>query len=211
MIKKKEMERLNLKKNFKGNFKNDKKNKFGITEFKNGKTLVGNYENDILLNGKIIYPNSEVYEGECNEDGIQIGKGKMIYNNGEIFIGNWKNNKKNGKGLLCYEINDMDLFNKKFDIIKNNIVKIFELDFRNNFYYGDFVNDIMDGKGILLMKNNENNMKDLIYEGDFKNNKKHGKGVIYFNKNLFSEIYMENDRFYHKIKLKEIVIIVKIN
>ena len=155
--------------------------------------MVGNYENDILLNGKIVYPNSEIYQGECNEDGIQIGKGMMKYNNGEIFIGNWKNNKKNGKGLLCFEINDMDLFNKNFDIIKNNIVKIFELDFGNNFYYGDFVNDIMDGKGILFMKKNENNMKDLIYEGDFKNNKKHGKGVIYFNKNLFSEIYMEND------------------
>ncbi len=88
----------------------------------------------------------------------------------------------------------MKLFNNNKDIILKNVTTIFKLNFKKNFYFGNFVNDIFNGKGIMLMKINNNNIKgNLIYKGNFKNDKKNGEGIIYFNKNNYYKICIYND------------------
>jgi len=68
------------------------------------------YKNDEYsynyTNGKMIYKNGDVYEGDwkfCNKH----GNGKMIYKNGNIYEGHWNENKKDGKGKMTYSNGDI--------------------------------------------------------------------------------------------------------
>ena len=114
-------------------------------------------------------------EGEKRE-----GQGKYIYKNGDIYEGNWKNNKKEGKGVYY--------FNQKGEK-----------------YKGNFFDDYPNGKGIYYYKNGdryEGMFKDgkehgegtIFYadggrfKGEFKNGLKHGKGD---NKNSNGQIKYE--------------------
>ena len=46
------------------------------------------------------YKNNNIeYEGSFYEDKMQ-GKGKYNYENGNYYRGEWKDNKKNGRGIL---------------------------------------------------------------------------------------------------------------
>jgi hypothetical protein len=147
-----------------------------------------------MIKGKIIYPNKDEYEGECNEDGFKNGKGIMKYNNGEIYKGNWKDDKKNGNGLLCFNKGDMELFYNNINLILNYIKNIDKLDFKDNFYFGNFENDLKNGKGILFIKNDKNNLiNNMIYEGKYKDDKKDGEGIYYFNDNNYLKVEYIND------------------
>ena len=88
---------------------------------------------------------NEVYSGDINNEEQKHGFGKLITPT-FVRIGNWKNDKFHGWGREV-----------------RNDGKIFE---------GKFVNDILNGKGIL---------KDggIFYIGDFKRYNKHGKGEIF--------------------------------
>ena len=65
-----------------------------------------------------------------DEDGIIIveAKGIFKYKNGETFIGEYKNNKKEGKGRLIWD---------------------------KNVYYGEFKNDLYEGNGIVKFNNGD--------------------------------------------------------
>ena len=70
-----------------------------------------------------------IYEGELINN-IKEGHGNLTFNNGEFYIGYFKNNKFNRKGVLFYD--------------KNKIK-----------YEGDFLNDKYNGFGTLFYKNRE--------------------------------------------------------
>ena len=88
---------------------------------------------------------NEVYYGDINDEEEKHGFGKLITPN-IMRIGNWKNDKFHGWGREV-----------------RNDGKIYE---------GKFVNDILNGKGIL---------KDggIFYVGEFKRYNKNGKGEIF--------------------------------
>ena len=88
----------------------------------------------------------EQYIGEM-KDNKREGQGTCIYKNGDKYEGFWKNNKKEGKGIYYY-------------IHKGEV------------YRGNFFNDYPNGKGIYTYKNGDK------YEGMFKDGKEHGEGVI---------------------------------
>ena len=157
---------------YEGYFKNNLIEGEGIYYFNDKKTFIGTFINNFPIKGKMIYENGE-YDGEFNENFIKNGKGKMIYNNNVIYDGDWVNDKKCGKGLLC-QIQDYDLIKSKIQIIEEFPKTILDLNLKDNFYYGEFCDDQKDGKGILFNKmfcDDNNNINNLIYVSTFKNGK----------------------------------------
>ena len=123
----------------------------------------------------------------CNK--ISIKNGQIIYQNGDKYIGELKNNQRNGHGILYYNPKD---------------------DEGRFFYDGDWKDDKREGNGIIYWKNNDvykGNWKDDkaegkgifyydkgdIYDGDWKNNKKEGKGnCSFFNGNKYEGDWINN-------------------
>ena len=85
-----------------GQFKNGKREGYGIIFFPDGGRYEGNWEND-LAHGKGIeyYKDGDRYEGEYFRD-EEDGEGVYYYKNGDRIMGNYKNGKKIGKHVkLC--------------------------------------------------------------------------------------------------------------
>ena len=51
------------------------------------------------------YKNGDRYEGEWKNDDRE-GKGILYYKNGDRYDGEWKNDKREGKGILYYNKDD---------------------------------------------------------------------------------------------------------
>ena len=88
------------------------------------------------------------YIGELKNDKRE-GKGIMYYNSGNRYEGDFRNDKREGKGIYYYNNGDR--------------------------YEGDFKNDKREGNGIYYYNNGDR------YEGGYKNEKRDGKGIYYFN------------------------------
>ena len=102
------------------------------------------------------YPNG-TYKGFIF-NGKREKNGTMFFDNGAKYEGQWKNDKKHGKGVFTSS--------HYFDC-KN---------FVGMKYEGEFKDDKFDGFGITTYTNGDK------YEGEWKNNKQYGKGVVtYFN------------------------------
>ena len=114
-------------------------------------------------NYEIIYPNGDKYIGEM-KDNLRNGKGKMLFNDNDkrhSYEGEWKNDLFDGKGKLTWK--------------------------SGNYYNGDWKQGIKEGKGIFCIKPVE------TYNGDWKNDKKEGKGIIYFSNGNIYEGDWKND------------------
>ena len=132
-----------------------------------------------FFNNNLEYVKNENYEGGIRE-GKKEGYGKYKEENGEIYEGEWKNDKKNGKGRTFYA--------------KDKKLK----------YEGDFVDNKFEGNGKFIWENGN------YYIGPFRNGHKHGKGDLYTkDDNKIKEIYYENDKQI-EIKIKEINEIKKV-
>ena len=98
-----------------------------------------------------------IYEGIMLNDKREI-KGTMIYSNGAKYEGQWRNDKKNGKGIFT----SSHYFNCKYKVGMK--------------YEGEFKDDKFDGHGVTSYTNGDK------FEGEWKNNKQYGKGVVsYFD------------------------------
>jgi hypothetical protein len=61
--------------------------------------VCGEYNNDKIIRGVIIYKNGDIYCGEIKNESNEIikhGKGKMKYKNGDVFDGYWNHNNPSG-------------------------------------------------------------------------------------------------------------------
>ena len=124
----------------------------GTIEDKNLGDFIGPIIDSLKLNleyKKEKYLNNDKYEGEF-KNGLKEGYGKYFNYEKEIYyIGQWKNDKKNGKGIL-YRLNSL----KKREII----------------YEGEFLDDKKEGKGKILYKNRD------YYIDSFVNDIRHEEG-----------------------------------
>ena len=186
---------------YQGHFQNGKREgkiKIGLNiNNDNIKDFYGNYENDILKNGKIYYKNGDEFDGKCDENGIRKGLGRIKYKkNGKIYHGNWENDKKNGEGFLCLNINDFQIYNININEIKKNFKNIFKIDFNNNFSYGNFKNDYKDGTLIVYMKKSKIHelFNNTIWVINYNNGIKNDMCIIYLNNEEFLEIYWEKGK-----------------
>ena len=78
----------------------------------------------------------------------------MKYNNGDKYNGTWKNDKREGKGIMEYYI--------------------------GNKFEGNWINDKREGKGKIIY---EKNRKENIFEGTFVDDKIEGEGIFHFKNN----------------------------
>ena len=87
---------------YEGEFKNGKKEGYGIYKYNTGDIYEGEFKNDLKDGkGKYLYSNKEVYEGDFKEDHFE-GKGVYIYNGGDKYSGEYKKDKRDGKGVYLY-------------------------------------------------------------------------------------------------------------
>ena len=109
---------------------------------------------------------------------------------GEKYIGDIKNNFKEGKGILYYNKEDKRKRKKYEGDFKNDLKEGKGIFYWNNGnrYEGYFKNDLKEGKGIYYFNNGNR------YEGDFKNGKREGKGIMYWNDGHRYEGDWKNDK-----------------
>jgi len=149
-----------------------------LNNIKNNNEIIIEYINNIINNNQIFdiykYPNDKFYN---DKEGI--------------YIGEMKNNMKNGKGSFYFNKDD---------------------EYKRKKYEGDFKNGLMEGKGIYYWNNGERCEGDFKngkregkgiyyynsgsrYKGDYKNDKKEGKGIMYFNNgNRYEGDWIDNKR-----------------
>ena len=94
------------------------------------------------------------YEGIIINNKREI-KGIMYYKNGSKYEGQWKNDKKHGRGVFISQ----NYNNPKLIGIK---------------YEGEFNNDKIEGYGVGKYTSGDK------YEGEWKNNKQYGRGVLIY-------------------------------
>jgi hypothetical protein len=143
------------------------------------------------------YIDGNIYEGEFDNKLNRNGIGILRYKNGDVYNGEWKNNKKNGKGFIYLNEKDYEIINNNILLFDNNNIKeIFKLNIRDYVFIGNFINDEKKGKGILFMKYKENFL--TIFIGEF--NDKEMNGIIYFMNGL------KNDNIIDETKIGKIYI-----
>ena len=126
--------------------------KFGIINYPNGNTYIGEKNNNNLKEGigKIYYINLkyERYEGEFKNDKREGYGIHYFYFNAEKYEGDFQNNKREGFGIL-YNPNGTR-------------------------YEGEFKDGRKEGYGT------EYNSNGIIYKGEWKNNRINGQVLFYY-------------------------------
>ena len=139
--------------------------KIGVKNYPEGK-----YEGELVNNmregkGKLYYINNEkymgkIYIGEWKND-LRNGKGVETWNDGERFVGNFKNDKREGYGIYYFSNGDI--------------------------YEGNWKNGKKEGFGVDYYTDGDK------YEGRFKNGNKEGQGVYYFENGNREISFYHND------------------
>ena len=137
------------------------------TQWGNG-TYVGDFmEGEFNGSGRLELPvsftNKLVYDGNWNV-GVREGRGTFWNGDSDLYIGQWKDNKRNGQGSYFFKL-------PKWEENKNS-----EFWLRENTenYSGEFLNDHYHGEGIFRWASGTR------YEGEFFAGNKHGYGIFYY-------------------------------
>jgi hypothetical protein len=149
---------------------------------------INNDDTFLLNNGQIenmkdwdyvnIYHGGTLYYEGLIKNGKKNGFGKEYFNKDEFYIGEFLDNKANGKGKY------VDSSTETIGIFKNGFLNGYAeyFDKNNNFSYkGYWVDGFLNGKGEIQFLNNE------TYDGSLKDDKFHGFGVFTdYEGNLYS-------------------------
>jgi len=198
------------------------KHGFGVSIKRQGEKYQGFFFENLYHGwGELIDKNGNIFQG-LFKHGILSGKGEKFSLDGNYYIGDFENfqkhglgkedtelynyngefkkNKKNGKGKIYMKVLK-DSY--QGDFLDDSITGKGEYQWsNNNNYVGEFLNGKMHGKGInkwpdgtIYEGEYKNGIKDgygkytkpngKIYEGTLKNGKPHGKGVLISDKGKF--------------------------
>ena len=113
-----------------------------------------------------------LYKGSWNFKGQKEGFGIFIDSQGNKFIGEWKNDKFEGKGRI-FSING-DCYEGDFICGQMHGHGMFICRVGGYSYLGEFKNNKFDGRGKLIYDDNTK------YEGDFSEGYMHGEGNLIF-------------------------------
>ena len=224
-IEKIDMNNLNKIKNNKKIFLEEKINDFDSNNFKNFIINNFNYIHTLYLKSNLIFNiklNKDLVDNNYNfyfEKLLSFSNinsndyKKIIYNNG-IYIGQVKDNKKEGKGLFIYNDNNL-LIKYSLGYYLNDKKNGYFQEFNYNsnlIFEGNYINNFKENLGIFY--NNNNNK--IIFNGIYKYNKKN-YGIIFWDNNNnekwrgFFENDLMNDEgiFYYKYNNKQYEIKIK--
>eukprot|EP00347_Sterkiella_histriomuscorum_P009543 403340802 len=141
-----------------------------------------------IVKKKVTFPNGSQIQGYTDESKHLNDIVRLIFSNtGSIYFGELKNNSSNGYGMLiksCIsEYTNSFAYFESFFV--NGSAKGFGKSVMSTgeFYFGDFVDGMRNGKGLFFFGNKavDNKLKNLKYVGDFLNNRQTGKGVMFYN------------------------------
>lgn len=183
----------------------NKKTSGRIHTFFNGDTYIGKLVDD-KMEGKGIYIFSQEnkesleYIGNFKND-MKDGNGMCELPNGCTYVGQWKSDLMEGIGKMIYVSQDEYIGNWKRGKKEGHGIYTWK---SGGMYIGEFKNGKMDGIGRCYDENNV-----VIYEGEFKNNLPHGQGTYIWpdNKKYIGEFrhgkkhghgtfYIDNDISY---------------
>ncbi|XP_030757872.1 MORN repeat-containing protein 3-like isoform X2 [Sitophilus oryzae] len=141
-----------------------------------------------FLKERNILTRSRVLEDMTKKNGFR----RTIYNTvGDRYIGEWKDDKKSGKGIILTRNDDLyegDMernFRHGFGVLSKKIpnTEVYQLCYR-----GDWKNGKMHGTGLRIYPDNS------FYLGQFCNGKRHWHGQQWFPDGAFFDGYFENDK-----------------
>ena len=149
------LESFDTKSIYEGEFKNDKKEGYGIEKFKDGSIYKGYYSQDMKEGIGILTlrkeRNSSIFEGEFKKDKIW-GKGKYIWDNDKQYEGEWENNEISGFGILTEKnVKHVGYFSHDK---KEGYGASFYID-KKFALSGKWVNDITEGVAVIFSLNDK--------------------------------------------------------
>lgn len=152
---------------YKGEFRNDTLNGFGIYQHGEEIIYIGYWIDDLEEKyGIEEWKDGSIYKGEYSQ-GKKHGIGTYIWKDGSRYEGNWKYNIQEGFGIMYY-----NKHNAYIGEWKNNLREGFgELILSDRKYIGFFSKDKKDGFGICYW-----NKVNKAYVGFWKNGKQLGFG-----------------------------------
>ena len=103
----------------------------------------------------------ETYKGRFML-GKKWGRGTLWDKQGNIYIGEWRNDRRNGTGLQAFNVTDWQEDRYTENWLKENTEN----------YYGEFKNDVFFGDGTYRWEDGTK------YIGEWAANKKHGRGYF---------------------------------
>ena len=147
------------------------------------------------LNGKyeVEFDSGAIYEGDW-KDNKKHGKGKYISNNGTttlVYEGDYQNDVIHGKGKIKYANNAVYEGEWEHGKIHGKGKYTYA---NGEVYEGDWKDNEIYGKGKYTFANGD------VYEGEFKDGKKHGKGKFTRNNGDTYEGDFKDDKFNGKGK-----------
>ena len=202
-----------------GTFYNDEFCGWNLDVNKNGFIYKGLFSHGVL-DGKGIYYNPEIdyeYKGDF-KNMKREGNGTELFDGNE-YIGEFRDDKKNGQGIM--KIKNNDLYRGNFTNDKYNGMGCYIWSNKKKEYNGNFVDGKMHGNGTLKWGENK------YYKGNFNNGIKEGKAefgfingyIFFFNfkddipcgkgykqdtNNSLSEVYYNQGKIIDK-NMKEII------
>ena len=154
-----------------------------ITEDFRKRNSIGKY-----INGKYIYDDGKYYIGEFKNE-IPNGKGIKYYKNGNIlYDGNFINGKFEESGKYIWENGEYYIGQFKNGLRNGKGIEYYEDGSIE--YDGDWINDKFEGNGKYIYESGE------YYVGQFKNGLSNGKGIEYYeNGDIKYEGDFVNDKY----------------
>ena len=165
-----------------------------IEEHLDDMSIESNENNDICFTrpALLFKKDNSIYKGSWNFQGKKEGFGTFIDSKGNKYLGEWKNDKLNGKGRL-FSING-DYYEGFF---KDGIIEGYGMYYSKKSgykYMGDFKNYKFHGKGKLIYDDK------MTYEGNFFEGYKNGEGKLTFKDGAYYEGNFEKNIFNGKGK-----------
>ena len=138
----------------------------------------GDWNKDKRHGKGIYYDGNYNYDGEWLED-LKHGEG-ILKSNGDKYYGKWINNEKHGIFIISYfngdkyngEVNSYGERHGKGNLKYSKYRENNSFEEKYDYYEGQWVNNIKEGKGFMLFKNGDK------YNGEWSNNLRNGQGEL---------------------------------
>jgi hypothetical protein len=161
---------------YEGEFKNGKMNGQGIYTYADGEKQEGIFVDNKFQSAQTKATNNSKLPACLNPDYFDNCFGTQDYSNGDKYVGEWRNDKRNGLGTYTYENGDIyigqSLDNKRHG---HGTFSFFD----GEKYVGNWKYGKRDGQGITTWGLNSEWAGDS-YVGEFKDDLRHGLGTYIY-------------------------------